>query len=143
MGDPLSVTAGLVGMLSFGIQACQLLTDFYNSARGSREDVQALCKSTEALSRILTVLQNVIAQPGMETTATTTVREHIEACRVGLTRLDTKLKKIQNVSADRGMRSLYLAMQYPFKEKTITKFKTIITQDLMGHLSLALGTLNL
>lgn len=143
MADPLSVTAGVVGILGFGIQACQLLTDFYSSARGSREDVRALCESTEALSRMLTVLQNVIGQPGVDTAATAAVRNHIMACRTGLARLDKKLRKIQNVRGDGGMRALYLAMQYPLKEKTILKLRTIVAKELMGQLSLALGTLNL
>jgi hypothetical protein len=38
------------------------------------------------------------------------------------------------------MRALYLAMQYPLKEKTILKLRTIIAKELMGQLSLALGT---
>jgi hypothetical protein len=34
-------------------------------------------------------------------------------------------------------------MQYPLKEKTILKLQNIIAKELMGQLSLALGTLNL
>jgi hypothetical protein len=143
MADPLSVTASVVGILAFGLQSCKQITDFYESARGARDDARALCESTEALAKILTLLRNLIGQPGVDSEATAAVRGHIAACSVGLNRLKKKLDKIQKVGADRCMRALYLAMQYPFKEKMIMKLKNIITQELMGHLSLALSGLNL
>ena len=111
--------------------------------RGARDDARALCESTEALAKILTLLQNLIGQPGVDNEATAAVRGHIAACSAGLHRLKKKLNKIQNASADRGMRALYLAMQYPFREKTIMKLQNIVTQELMGHLNLALSALNL
>lgn len=143
MADPLSATASVVGILAFGLSSCKQILDFYESARGSRDDARALCESTEALAKILTLLQNLIDQPGGDSEATTAVREHIAACSAGLNCLKKKLDKIQNVGPDRGMRALYLAMQYPFREKTIMKLQNIVTQELMGHLSLALSALNL
>jgi hypothetical protein len=66
---------------------------------------------------MLTVLQNVIGQPGVDTAATAAVRNHIMVCRTGLARLDKKLRKIQNVRGGGGMRVLHLAMQYPLKRR--------------------------
>ena len=143
MTDPLSVTTATVGILSFGLGVCKGILDFYNTARNSRTDVKILCESTEALSSTLSSVKNVIGKPGVDSQGTASVRESVSACEAGLHRLNKKLSKVQRVATERGMRSLPLVMQYPFRESTITKIKEMVTLDLMGHLRLAVGALNL
>lgn len=142
MSDPLSVVAGVVGILAFGLQTCQQVIEYYSSVRGSRDDVHALCISAEALSGKLVLIKNIIDKSGMDSPSANAVCVQLQSCKAGLERLEKKIKKVKNTKGDRGVRAIYLSIQYPFREKTIAKLQTIITQEL-DQLALALASLNL
>ena len=89
MADPLSISASCVSVLSFGLTVCQSLLEYYQTARRSRKDVQILCESTEALRKILEVLQKTIDRHGVKDNAAA-VFECVDACEAGLNRLITR-----------------------------------------------------
>lgn len=142
MADPLSATASCVGVLSFGLGVTQSVLEFYQKARRSRKDVQILCESTEALRKLLEVLQRTINRLGINDKAAT-VFESVDACKAGLNRLMKKLNKIRQGMTSTGIRSIQPALQYPFRESTVAKLKEIVHMDLMGNLSMAVNILNL
>lgn len=143
MGDPLSATASVVGIASFGISICKRVLDIYDAVRNARGDIQALCELTTALSDTFNILRNVISQSQDDTDVLKSARERIAACERGLKVLEKEIDKIRRLSTDPTMLYLRLLLRYAFKEKTIAKLKQLMVQDQMGNLKLALIALNL
>lgn len=143
MGDPLSVTASAIGILTFGLALCKRVSDIYESAKDSKDDVRALCESTNTLKKTLTILQNVIGQPQLLGDAAESAREIIIRCEGGLNLLGKTLDKINRLSSDPATLTVEIFVRYAFKRKTIAKLNTRIHQDLLTHLLVAIETLNL
>ena len=143
MGDPLSVTTSAIGILTFGLALCKRVSDIYGSAKDSRDDVRALCESTNTLKKTLKILQNVLGQPQLLGDAAESARECILRCEGGLTLLDKKLDKINKLSSDPATLRVEIFVRYAFKQKTIAKLNTRLHRDLLSHLVLAIETLNL
>ena len=122
MTDPLSGTASVVTVLSFGLQVCKSLLDYYQSARQSRNDVAALCVSIENLRKILKDVEKILQQ-SHQLDSVTRVSESVQACRNGLNMLAKKVEKVHKKMSNPGMQSLRATLQYPFKESTIAKLK--------------------
>ena len=142
MTDPLSVTASVVGITSFGISLCKNVLNFYLSVKDSRRDVRDLCELVERLQRTLNDVERIVQRSSHHHVAPT-VSENLEACRVGLDRLAHKMEKSRKAMADSTVRRLPAQLQYPFRESTIAKLREIVSLELMGHLSLSLNVLKL
>ena len=112
MGDPLSVIASVVGVLSFGISSCKGLLEFYQSVRSSRNDIQALCESTETLHKIMNEIIEIVDRHNLDSNAIKTIRASVDACRAGLVRLASRVEKLQKNANNRGLRNLPSALQY-------------------------------
>ena len=143
MADPLSITASAIGIVTFGLTICKRVSDIYGSAKDSRADVQALCESTNTLKKILTILQNVLAEPQLLGEAAQSARECVIRCEGGLTLLHKTLEKISRLSSDPATLTVDIFIRYAFKQKTIAKLNKRVNQDLLSHLVAAIETLNL
>ena len=143
MADPLSVTASTISIVTFGLAICKRVSDIYDSAKDSREDVRTLCESTNTLKRTLTILQNFLGQPQLLGDAAQSARECIVRCVDGLTLLSKTLDKISRLSSDPAALTMEIFVRYAFKQKTITKLNTHVHRDLLTHLVVAIETLNL
>ena len=143
MADPLSVTASAISIVTFGLAICKRVSDIYESAKDSREDVRTLCESTNTLKKTLTILQNVLGQPQLLGDAAQSARECIIRCEGGLTLLSKTLDKISRLSSDPATLTVEIFVRYAFKQKTIAKLNTRVHRDLLTHLVVAIETLNL
>lgn len=142
MTDPLSVTASVVGITSFGITLCRTVLNFYFSVKDSRRDVRDLCESIERLQRTLNEVERIIRRSNHHRVAAT-VFDNIQSCKVGLDRLAHKMEKSRKAMADSTVLRLPAQLQYPFRESTITRLREIVSPELIGHLSLSLSVLKL
>ena len=142
MADPLSVTASVVGIVSFGLIVSKRILEFYDATKNAISDVRSLCISATALAKTLKTLQNVIERAQKDTDTVNLARESISACEDGLKALDRKLDKIRRLSTDPEILNLRLSLRYAFRQKTVDKLKVIIDNELLGRLKLALATLN-
>jgi len=62
MADPLSVAAGVAGLLSLGIQVTQSLTEFYSSVKDQATDVVNIVRNLEDLLSIFRSLHVAIQE---------------------------------------------------------------------------------
>ena len=143
MADPVSVTASAISIVTFGLAICKQVSDIYECAKDSREDVRTLCESTNTLNKTLTILQNVLGQPQLLGDAAQSARESIIRCADGLTLLSKTLDKISRLSSDPATLTVEIFVRYAFKQKTIAKLNTRVHRDLLTHLVVAIETLNL
>ena len=60
MTDPLSVTAGIAGLFSIGIQVTESLVKFYNSYKSQDIDVARVTTKLESLSDIFRSLNAIL-----------------------------------------------------------------------------------
>ena len=142
MADPLSIAALVVSIVSFGSTVCKSVLDFYHSAKGSRQDVRDLCNSIERLQGTLNGLETVARRFSHHEVAAM-VFQNLESCRLGLQLLAYKMEKCRKAMATPTLRSLPAMLQYPFKESTITRLREIVSQELVGHLNLAINILEM
>ena len=143
MADPLSVTASAIGILTFGLAICKRVSEIYESAKDSRDDIRALWESTNTLTKILTILQNVLGRSQLLGDAAQSARECVVRCKDALVLLDKKLDKINRLASDPATLTVVIFVRYAFREKTISKLNTRVHRDLLTHLLVAIETLNL
>lgn len=61
MADPLSIAAGVAGLLSLGIQVTQSMVNFYNTYRHVDSDLLSLIQKSESLLEMLCSLEKAIS----------------------------------------------------------------------------------
>jgi hypothetical protein len=130
----LDVAAGVVGIISFGIQLAQGILQYYGSWKDQDRDVANMCASLDGLSKTLAVLSETFQQhdpPGLSIQKR--VVESVDRVNKEMKKLEDELKKVQNIeSAKPGVRA---AMRrhvrrglYPFKEETLQKIQNAVSE---------------
>ena len=143
----LDVAAGAIGIVSFGIQVCQGLLEYYNSWKEYHERTSATRTSMSDLVKTLEVIQRVMNGTPLAPDVFLRVKQSLHTCQEGIGQLDKKLRKIVSESAgkaglrDKAREQLHRAA-YPFKESTLVKLKEVV-EDLKGNLHLTLEVLQM
>ena len=148
MTDPLSITAGVVGLLGFGIQVTDSLVTFYSSYKGQGVEVARMAEKLESLSdtfRYLdTALRNRTFRPDEEGLIKS-VESSISNCDEVIQELKEECDKLQKVP-NNGIKAIVTAagrrVAYPFRESTLKKLHENI-DDICHNISLALEVLQL
>ncbi|KAL9485361.1 hypothetical protein ACSS6W_004150 [Trichoderma asperelloides] len=146
MAEALGVASGVVGIVSFGIQLCQGLLDYYGSWKDAESEVTATYNSIQDLTKILLLVKSSIDKQDPESEIIVKIHDSITLCEGGITNLDKKLQKIRKFSLSDtvGERLLSQARRalYPFKKSTLIKLQEIVG-DLQDRLHLTLTTLDI
>lgn len=148
MADPLSITAGVVGLLGFGIQVTDSLVTFYSSYKGQGDQVARTTEKLESLSdtfRYLdTALQNRTFRPDEEGLIKS-VESSVSNCEEVIQELKEECDKLQNTS-NTSLKAIVIGagrrVAYPFRESTLKKLDENI-DDISHSISLALEVLQL
>jgi uncharacterized protein YoxC len=94
MAEPLSLAAGIAGLVSLTIQVLQIANKFKEDVKGVREEVKALVEELTALSNLLKQLktswENKKLPPNFDMSALSTIEA---ACESQLKELLDKLTK--------------------------------------------------
>ncbi|KAH3950593.1 hypothetical protein HBI24_118380 [Parastagonospora nodorum] len=96
MGDPLSLAAGVVGLVSLTIQLLQVANKFSNDVKGASEEVRLLIEELESLKSVLELLKKAWENRRVPTNFDLSALARIEAtCEAHLKELLGQLRKDQ------------------------------------------------
>jgi hypothetical protein len=148
MADPLSIAAGVAGLLSLGIQVTQSLTEFYSSVKDQATDVFNIVRNLEDLLSIFRTLHVAIqerrSRPG-EQELHQTVNTAVQNCKTIIKELQDECLKFQKGQTTGFHGQVQLARRrvaYPFRKSTLQKLEEDIG-EIREHLSFALEVLQL
>jgi len=144
--DPLSITAGATGILSFGIMICQSLVDYYGSWKAYPKDIDALCQYLGRVSGIMTNLKMCINSSTFPSASKEQVESSIRACSSHVAVLNKKLEKLEAAmplaARQNSVKSVVQRAVYPFKKSTLKGIKDCVA-SLEASLGLAVGALGM
>jgi hypothetical protein len=148
MADPLSITSGIVGLLSFGIQVTQSLVGFYTAYKDQDTDVAKITQNLDNLQGTFRSLYAAL-QDRRSQVDTQELFEEVEKatkrCDEIIKELHTECQKFQKDS-DTGFKGrIQVAGRraaYPFRKSTLKKLEEDIGA-IRENLSLALDVLQL
>jgi hypothetical protein len=165
MGDPLSVAASVVGIVSLGIQTCHGLVWYIDLRVDRKEDLAQSEASALALLDVLTQLKGHIKDESLSATEVKIIEHNVEACNKWILKLQEKLRKydvpiiekdvavalqqetcgVTTTSTRKALEKARLQVQkaaYPFKKGALDKICLYIS-NARSSLSLAVETLHL
>lgn len=97
MGDPLSLAAGVVGLVSLTIQLLQVATKFSKDVKGASEEARLLIEEMESLKSVLELLKKAWENREVPANFDLSALARIEAtCEAHLKELLEQLKKDEN-----------------------------------------------
>ena len=133
MGDPFSVAASAVSVVSLGIQLCQGLLSYYGDYKSYDEDVSSLCRKVEDLRSTLEICADVLHKPGLTASkASVNVTKNIEACKDGLDSLQKSLDSCKKLSRPQGLKANLQnygqRTLYPFKKSNLLQLQSTVVE---------------
>ncbi|KAN0073208.1 hypothetical protein V8E54_008428 [Elaphomyces granulatus] len=122
-----------VGVVSFGIQICGTLINFYQSYRHAGKDIEEICTQITDLQNTLRVLQDTLEKHPFSPDAIQVVKDNIQSCEGCNQHLRKELEIFGNLSSPpTGLRQQFISrgkrLLYPFKESTLAKLRGAITE---------------
>ncbi|KAJ5727670.1 hypothetical protein N7493_005490 [Penicillium malachiteum] len=148
MADPLSIAAGVAGLLSLGIQVTQYLTEFYTSVKDQTTDVANLVQNLEDLLAVFRSLHVTIqerrSQPS-EQELHQAINTAVQNCHQIIKELQGECLRFQRGQTMGLQGQVQLARRrvaYPFRKSTLQKLEEDIG-EIREHLSFTLEVLHL
>lgn len=140
MTDPFSISVGgALSVVSFGIQICHGLIDYYQATKDQSKDVQTTVSFLQSLFSTLKGLDSSLKQHRFgpdQLDLVKNVESHIEACEEATEDLDRELATITRRDKKPGvLESVKKATQaatYPFKKGTLLKMRETIQEARAG-----------
>lgn len=148
MTDPLSIAAGVAGLISLGIQVTQSLVDFYNAYKKRDSKLVDMTERLENLLNIFQCLEKTLLdrnfQPD-EQGLIKNIEKSIQNCDELIGELQEECQKFNKASSN-GIKATIRAagrqVTYPFRQSTLQKLDEDIN-EILTHLSSVLNVLQL
>ncbi|KAF7512590.1 hypothetical protein GJ744_000851 [Endocarpon pusillum] len=148
MGDPLSIAAGVAGLLSLGLQATECLYKYYTAYRDRDDHLAKTADRLDDLHRTLQIIYDTLQtrkwRPD-EQTLLQNIERSITRCGDVINELQDEAKKLGKASVDNFRNITVTAGRraaYPFRRSTLQRLEEDIT-DFRDNLSTALQALQL
>ena len=148
MADPLSIAAGVAGLITLGVQVTQSLVEFYTSYKHQDSEIAGM---TERLENLLSVLQNLDKTlsdrkfHADERSLIGNIENSIKNCDELIQELQEECRKFAE-STSGGIKAVLRAAgrraTYPFRQSTLEKLDEIVG-ELYGNISIAIDVLQL
>jgi hypothetical protein len=145
MGDPFSVAASALGVVSVGIQMCQGLVWYIDCMVDRNEDLAQASASTSRLLDILELLNQKISNKTFSEAEVKIINDNVAACGAWIDNLKKKLDKYGVPTESSLLAKARLQARrkiYPFKKSALEKICSNISHA-QNSLSLALEILHL
>ena len=147
MADPLSVTAGVAGLVSLGIQVTRSLVDFYTSYRDQGSDLARMTERLEYLLDIFQSLEKTLLDRHFQADERSLIKNietSIQDCDELIQELQEQCQKFSKTSngIKAAVRLAGRRATYPFRRSTLQKLDEDI-DEIRANLSSALDVLQL
>ena len=149
MGDPLSIPAGVVGMISLGIQVCQGLHTYCGAVKERTRDLENVSGQIKSLESAFCALTEIIPRiesfPRPNTAAIASVNQSIEDCCVGVQQLRELLLSLGDRHGDgvkNTIKNMKQKLVFGFRQGELAKVQQKV-QALTATADLALHSLSL
>jgi len=147
MSDPLSITGGIVGVASLGIQVCQSLASYLRSVKGRRKEIADDLREVQALIGTFYSLNDILPKldqtPSVNSAA---IRQCLRDSTHGLQELQEQLLELRGPEISTDVKGKVVeagrSLVYPLHEGKLTSLHRKL-QGLLGNLRLAIGTVSL
>lgn len=148
MSDPLSIAAGVAGLISLGIQVTQSLFDFYTLYKHQDSEIAGMAERLERLLIILQSLEKVLSNRKFqvdEQSLIDSIETSIKNCDELIQELRGECQKFIQATSN-GIQAVFRVAgrraTYPFRQSTLQKLDEDIG-DLRANLSIAMDVLQL
>lgn len=91
MAEALGVASGVVGIVSFGIELCQGLLEYYSSWKDAESEVITTYNSIQDLTKILLLVESTLDDQDLKSEIIVKVHDSIALCEGGIADLSKKL----------------------------------------------------
>jgi ankyrin repeat domain-containing protein 50 len=148
MTDPLSITAGVAGLISLGVQVTESLIKFYTSYKNRDADVNRTSEKLESLLGTFQFLSSALQKRTFrpdEQDLIKNIESSVDKCDELVQELQEEFEKCEKAATNgvRGsIRTAGRRAAYPFRESTLKKLDEAIG-EIRDNLSLALNVLQL
>ena len=142
MADPLSVVAGIVGVLAFTASTARSLTTLTAAVRDAPNDIVDLRLELQNLSALIQSAHDVVSKHPMrpdDAPLAETVRDCLEHCQVIMQSIQSQLK--QFLSKSGGRRSPMRVISWTMRKSEIRSLRVRLG-DSKASLQLAITVLN-
>ena len=148
MGDPISVTGSVLGVISLGIQVTQSLVNFYNSYKIQNPDLAHTRHMLDSLLEIFQSLEKTLSDREFladEQDLVKNIETSIKNCDDLIYEMQDEVQKFDKTSPEETIAIIKRAGRratYPFRQSTLQKLDEDI-KDVRANISSALDALQL
>lgn len=128
--DPLSIVAGVAGLMSLTLEVSHRITNFYQTAKHASKSIQDIQEELSLMQTILQQLKSLLQSADMETDSiaqTSVLTAAIRSCGQTIESIAAKIPKSKPNAVSRAKD----ALRWPFNEKEVLKF----LETLRRHIS--------
>lgn len=144
--DPLSIASASVGILSFGLNVCHGLLEYYHSWKDAEGDVAKMYFAILGLAKTLVLVKSTIEHKEFNHSIVSQIEESINSTATGLISLKIELDQIKISSPQDGWKEKskvqFRRAVFPFNKSTLVKLKEY-SNELRENLSLAINILQM
>ncbi|CAG8961467.1 hypothetical protein HYFRA_00013919 [Hymenoscyphus fraxineus] len=141
MADVIGIIGSAVGVISFSLQVCKGLIQYYESYKDKRKDIERMVSALKSLTGTLETLKDPIRTTSFSKKQIENISSKIEDCEESIMEFSEVLGKIKesDVPGTAGTRNIGFSekfkevkgrLVYPFRESTILKL-----QESIGHVN--------
>lgn len=145
MADPLSITAGVVGVAAGGIALASRLHDLVDRFGGALADIEGIASELNFFSIVLDELSKILNVPASQQIASDqlmmSIREIMEKCKLVFKEINQMIAKA-NGAKKGGLANFKTKVKWVFRDTRVRSVKATL-ESLKATLGLMLQTLRL
>ena len=148
MGDPLSMAAGVAGLVSLGLQTTEYLVKYYTVYRNRDDNLARTADRLDDLLQYLRTIDDIVRTRtwrAKEKTILHNFEQSICHCEDVIYELQAEVRKLQKEPADTFIQKVRTAGRratYPFRQSTLKKLDEDV-DEFRDNISMALQALQL